>query len=210
MAGCYFYLSRHPEAYARARNEIRSTFATLQEIRTGQKLSSCVYLRVCIEESLRLSPPVGGALWREVAKGGLSIDGYHIPAGYDVGVGIYAVHHNPRYFPSPYSYRPERWMEGEGTNKEAVELAKSAFSAFSIGPVGCLGKNLAYMEMMLAIAHTLWALDMESEAGPLAPVPSRSYLRRYRAHAEGEYRLRDRFTSWKEGPWLTFRVRENV
>ena len=58
---------------------------------------------------MRLAPPAPGALWREVCAGGATIDGKHIPAGYDVAVCLYAIHHNPAHFPDPYAFKPERF-----------------------------------------------------------------------------------------------------
>ncbi|KAJ0347408.1 hypothetical protein KNSL1_006460 [Colletotrichum chrysophilum] len=46
-----------------SKSEIRAESATLvvaEDIRIGAKLSSCNYLRACIDEALRMSPPVGG------------------------------------------------------------------------------------------------------------------------------------------------------
>ena len=206
MAGCFYYLARHAEARAKVTTEVRAAFSTADEIRLGNKLTSCVYLRACVDESLRMSPPVGGALWREVCEGGLNIHGNMIPRGYDVGIGIYAIQHNPAYYPDPFTYRPERWIVGEKTTQEEVVRAKDAFSAFSIGPVGCVGKNLAYAELMLTMARVLYALDIKPAAETVPEAPPKSYLKGYPLHTKHEYRLRDRFTSWKDGPMVAFRV----
>ena len=208
MAGCFYYLSRRPEINAKVCAEVRHAFDSADDIRNGQKLHSCVYLYACIDEALRMSPPVGGALWREVCQGGVNIDGRNVPQGYDVGVGIYAIHHNPDYYPDSYSYKPERWIPGEATSKEFVDLARAAFSAFSIGPVGCLGKNLAYLELRVTLAKVLWTLDMKQVADDQPKTPRCGYLDKYKDHRESEYLLRDRFTSWKDGPMMSFRVRQ--
>ena len=55
-----------------------------------------------------MSPPVDGASWRETCQGGLNVDGRLIPQRYDVGVGIYAIQHNPAYYPDPMTYKPKR------------------------------------------------------------------------------------------------------
>ncbi|KAI8208912.1 FAD-linked oxidoreductase apf9 [Colletotrichum sp. SAR 10_86] len=60
LAATLFYLSGNASAYARLCHEIRSTFDSVEDIRIGAKLSSCNYLRACIDEALRMSPPVGG------------------------------------------------------------------------------------------------------------------------------------------------------
>ena len=210
MAGCFYYLSRHPEVFKKACQEVRETFTTWDSIHMGPALNSCTYLRACIDESLRMSPPVGGALWREACQGGVKIDGHTIAEGYDVGVGIYAIHHNPAYYPDPFRYLPDRWIQGGGFDDEAIELARSAFSAFSTGPVGCLGKNLSYLEIMLSLAKVAWSLDIKHEVDMRPDPQGNSYLTKYPDHAKYEYRLKDRFTSWKDTLELSFQARVDL
>ena len=205
MAGCFFYLGRHQESYTRLYQELRRAFTSIDEIHTGPALNSCVYLRACIDESLRMSPPVGGALWREVCEGGVNIDGHLIPQGYDVGIGIYAIQHNPVYYPEPFKFKPERWIPGGDFSNGSLNLARSAFSAFAMGPTGCVGKNLAYLELMLTIARVAWTLDIKDMTK--ARTLDAKYLAGYSDHAKYEYRLRDRFTSWKDDLQLSFQIR---
>ncbi|TEY71251.1 hypothetical protein BOTCAL_0097g00050 [Botryotinia calthae] len=70
LSALLFYLSRYPKCYEKVTAEIRSTFSSLSEIHSGPKITSLKYLRACIEEALRMSPPLGSALWREVRPGG--------------------------------------------------------------------------------------------------------------------------------------------
>ena len=58
----------------------------------------------------------------------------------------YLQHTDPRYFPEPEEFRPERFLgeEGERTKKYLVPFGRGARS--------CLGVNLAWSEMYLAIA----------------------------------------------------------
>ena len=113
LAAVLFYLSRHDEAHKILNNEIRSTFPMIDDIRQGARLSSCHYLRACLEEAMRLAPPAPGALWREVCMGGAIVDGALIPAGLDVGVCQYAICRNPDLFPEPYLFKPERHLRTE-------------------------------------------------------------------------------------------------
>ena len=68
-----FYCLNYPPALSRLKDEIRSVFADFDEIRSIQRLDSCQYLRACINEAMRLSPPVGAFLPREILAGGLSM-----------------------------------------------------------------------------------------------------------------------------------------
>ncbi|KAJ5789848.1 benzoate 4-monooxygenase cytochrome P450 [Penicillium psychrosexuale] len=62
LAATLFYISREPSVYERVTREVRSCFASAEEIHAGTQLNSCRYLRACIDEALRLSPPTGSAL----------------------------------------------------------------------------------------------------------------------------------------------------
>ncbi|KAH7125665.1 cytochrome P450 [Dendryphion nanum] len=209
MAGTLFYLAHNARVLAKVIKEIRETFADVEEIVTGPKLSGCTYLRACIDETMRMTPPVAGALPRQVLPGGIDIDGHHIPAGVDVGVPHYSIHHNELYYPRPFEYLPERWLADPAANPLHVKLpeAHAAFCPFSIGPRGCIGKGLAYVELTVTIARLLFLNDMR-----LAPGTSlgegRGDLEVGRTRAE-EYQIEDRFASMKDGPMVQFRKRRD-
>lgn len=91
ISSTLFYLLHNPGAFEKLITEILTSFASpgsLESIRGSPALQSCTYLRACIDESLRMSPSVGGILPREVLPGGIDIDGQHFPPGVDVGVPI--------------------------------------------------------------------------------------------------------------------------
>lgn len=102
--------------------ELRSTFTNVEEVRIGEKLSSCHYLRACLDEAMRLSPSIGGVLPREVLHDGLTIGDDHFPEGTDIGIPIHALHHNEYYYPDPYVFKPERWILGTETKKGVSEV----------------------------------------------------------------------------------------
>ncbi|KAL1797315.1 hypothetical protein ACET3X_003921 [Alternaria dauci] len=173
MSGAFFYLAHNPTAMQKVCREIREAFTDVEEIVTGPKLSGCSFLRACIDETMRMTPPVAGALPREVLSGGMDIDGHHIPAGVDVGVPIYAIHHNADYFPQPFDFIPERWLSDPSANPlhNSLQAAQSAYNPFSIGPRGCIGKGLAYVELTVTIARVLFLYDLSREE--IVQTPSR-------------------------------------
>ena len=200
MAATLHYLSHSPDYYQKAADEVRSRFTRLDEIHMGSTLNSCTYLRACIDEALRMSPPGGGPLWREVDTGGAMIDGVHVPEGYDVGVGIHSIHHNPAYYPKPYTYNPERWLKSE-ERAEKAESIRKAYAPFGMGPRSCVGKPLALMELMLTMAALLWQFDF------------RVSNRDEQAWTDGkivaeQFHLRDHVTGQKDGPTIEFRLRK--
>ncbi|EED20867.1 cytochrome P450, putative [Talaromyces stipitatus ATCC 10500] len=216
LASTIFYLSHDPKWYNVVAGEVRAAFSSVDQITLGTTLSSCVYLRACIDESMRMSPPAGSALWREVGKGGGVFDEQHVPEGYDVGTGVYAIHHNPEYYPEPFKFRPERWIlagsdqGGLGTaTRESLTAVHNAYTPFSIGPRSCIGKGLAITELTLALATILYRFDLslggsneEMRVGEGAPglEPGR--------HRTNEYQLYDHITASKDGPMIRFRKRD--
>lgn len=83
-----FYLLEYPECLEKVRTEILAAFNELEDIRGGAMIQSCHYLRACLDESMRLSPGVGGILPREVLSGGMKVDGEYFPPGTDVSVAL--------------------------------------------------------------------------------------------------------------------------
>ena len=214
MAATFFYLVRNAVALQRATEEVRSRFSNAEDITQGAGLNSCTYLRACVDEAMRMSPSVGGIPPREVLQGGITIDGEHIPKGTVLGTPHYTIHHNAAYYPDPFTYTPERWIVGSHktssgervTVTSEVEVAQSAFCPFSIGPRGCIGKGLAYQEMMTTLARTLYMYDIRKAAGVVDPGegnPQNEYGR----HRVEEFQLIDQFTSLKDGPMIEFRKR---
>ncbi|KAH8705075.1 putative benzoate 4-monooxygenase cytochrome P450 [Talaromyces proteolyticus] len=214
ISATFFYLSRNPIAYERLVREIRSRFESVDAIRIGSTLSSCHYLRGCIDEAMRISPPIAVPLYREAGQGGATICGVFVPEGYVAASHVYAMHHNEKYYPDPYSYRPERWLPPtpayENESISVTQEAKSAFLAFSHGPRNCIAVNLAYLNLSLSVARLVWMADFRvphypslvriGEGDPNDKNPLRRRV--------NEYQLYDIFASDKKGPMLEFRRRD--
>ncbi|KAH8430188.1 cytochrome P450 [Aspergillus melleus] len=156
IAGIFFYLAKHPEYQERARVEVKECFSRPEEIVLGGKLSACKFLSACINEAMRLSPPVGSSLWRESQSNGVMVDNVPIPQGYDVGVGIWSVHHDAKHYYQPFAYRPERWL---AQSQPARDTILAAYLPFSRGSRSCIGKSIATAELMLTLAVALWKLE---------------------------------------------------
>jgi hypothetical protein len=55
-------------------------------------------------------------------------------------------------------------MVGEAASpSESVELGQSALCAFSTGPRGCVGKNMAWLEMRIVMAKAIWKYELEQD-----------------------------------------------
>ena len=208
MASMFFYLSRNPQCFDKAIKEVRENFTSPDEIRIGPKLNSCKYLRACLDECLRISPPVGAVPFREVLKGGATIDGHYIPEGMLVGCGIYAMHHNSGYFRDPLTYNPDRWLGDLKNESSVTATGLSAYSPFSMGPRSCIGKGLALTEAMLAMATVCWGFDFRATDISGANIGGGKLGLGEARNRVNEFQLSDHITSAKTGPMIQFRPRQ--
>ncbi|KAH9886887.1 cytochrome P450 [Xylariomycetidae sp. FL2044] len=214
----FFYLSRNSHCYKTLALEIRSTFESGLDIQGGPRLSSCRYLRACIDEAMRMSPPVPGTLWRELydeekPKQPLIIDGHVIPPNTAFGINTYSIHHNEEYFPDPFTFKPERWLASEASGSasegdpEARKIMHDAFFSFAAGPRVCAGMSMAYLESSLVIAKTMWYFDFDRVPGSLGTTGGGTPGKPGGRGRVNEYQLRDVFAAAHDGPNLVFRTR---
>ena len=78
LSGTTFYLLKNPATMAKATEEVRSTFATEEEIGFISTAAKLPYLNACLEEGMRLYPPIGGILPRWTLET-TNISGYTVP-----------------------------------------------------------------------------------------------------------------------------------
>lgn len=207
LCGFFFYISRNPRSYQKLIEEIRSNFNSADEIVGGPKLSSCRYLRACLDESMRLTPAGPSELSRTILAGGLTIDGEHYPAGVVVGTSGWSSGRNDEYG-DPFVYRPERWLVDKTTGVTSEEVARisSLVHPFSAGWGNCVGQNLAILELLTTIARTLYRLDVRAEPGSALGegAPELGWGRRDRK----QFQLDDAYVALRDGPMIQFKKRK--
>ncbi|TGO14403.1 hypothetical protein BTUL_0053g00020 [Botrytis tulipae] len=173
LTSIFYFLSQHPFIREKLTTIIHSTFPDVESISHGPALNSMVYLRACIDESMRLCPPVPMPLPREVIPGGLRVNGHQFQVGTIVGVPTYSLHHSAQHFDQPYVDDPTRWLikgskgidENDGRTQEEVSKAREAFAPFSLGPRECIGRSVASYELQVGVARVLWLYNMRIAAG---------------------------------------------
>lgn len=132
-------LAQNPDAGARVAREV----AELPGPPTLADMARIPYTAAVIDETLRLYPPAW-AIGRETTSA-VRIGSVEIPAGDTVWVFPWAMHRDPRWWPEPLAFRPERFLE-EGARK------RPGYLPFGTGPRVCIGSHFARMEAILALA----------------------------------------------------------
>ncbi len=150
----WYLLSQHPEIERRLHDEIDAVlgdrapeFADVPQLR---------YAEMILAEALRLYPPAW-AIGRK-AKGGFELGGVEVPAESICILCPYLVHRDPRWFPEPEKFDPERW-----TPEARDARPKFSYFPFGGGARVCIGERFAWMEgviVMAAIAQK-WRLRLQ-------------------------------------------------
>ncbi|KAF3398836.1 putative sterigmatocystin biosynthesis P450 monooxygenase, partial [Talaromyces pinophilus] len=105
-------------------------------------ISDLKYLRMVVDESLRLYGAAPGSLPRVCPPGGAKLGDYFIPGGTTVSTQAYNLHWDGAIFENPESFVPERWQSPTGDMRHA-------FMSFGGGSRVCIGMHLAMNELML-------------------------------------------------------------
>jgi cytochrome P450 len=158
LSGLTYYLLINPDKIAKLVAEIRGAFASETDI-TIDDLAKLTYLNACIEEGLRMYPPISAGLPRRVPQEGAMIAGKWIPGDVSVGVNHWATYQSTANFRNPGTFVPERFLG----DPEYANDNFAALQPFSTGPRNCIGKNLAYHEMRLLITMMLFHFDITLE-----------------------------------------------
>jgi cytochrome P450 len=139
----WYLLSQNPEAEAKLHREIDSVLGG--RLPTFADVPQLKYTEMVLAESMRLYPPAW-ALGR-LAMNDCEIGGYVVPRKSLVLMSQFVMHRDPRYFPEPLRFDPERWTA------QARELRPQfSYFPFGGGPRRCIGESFAWMEGVLLIA----------------------------------------------------------
>jgi cytochrome P450 len=160
LAWCWYLLARNPVVDRILRREI--ALAIGDRAPTIDDLPKLTYSRQVFEETLRLYPPVHGIPRDALADD--VIGGYRIPAGHTVTVSTYLLHRNPRLWPNPDGFDPDRFAAGRPARHQF------AYLPFGGGGRKCIGHTFAMLEGTLAI--TMIAQAFQPDVVPGLPVRS--------------------------------------
>lgn len=82
--------------------------------------------------------------------------------GWMVWAPSFGVMRDPRYFPDPHNFRPERFLPRDQRPEDLVaeRVHPHAWRPFEVGPRNCIGQELAMVEVKIAMALMLRRFDV--------------------------------------------------
>lgn len=149
LCNILYLLIKNPRCQQKLYDELGTAFLAGDKVPAYDEIKILPYLRAVIDEALRDRPSLRQGLPRFTPPEGMEIAGKWIPGNTTVSAPCWTIHHDPELFYKPREFIPERWLGDAG-----VELQKWFFP-FSTGARGCVGRNIAYLEISLIIASII-------------------------------------------------------
>lgn len=166
LSWSWYLLARHPEIETRFREEIQSVldgrtpeFADVERLPFTQKI---------IKETLRLYPPTWSLVPRSATEE-ISLGEYRIPRGTWLIVSPWATHHDPRHFPDPEKFDPERF-----SGERQRSMLPYTYIPFGAGPRMCIANHFTHATVTLALATIAQRFRITLLDDPLGIVPDPS------------------------------------
>ncbi|EXJ64851.1 hypothetical protein A1O7_01190 [Cladophialophora yegresii CBS 114405] len=149
----FYHLLENPHVVNRLRAELTAAMPEPNKIPSLATLQNLPYLNAVVDEGVRIAFPVPARSPRVFHDHTLHYDKWTIQPGTAVSMSPWMVMMSDKIFPDPFKFDPERWLGNKELRKYQV--------AFSKGRRACLGINLAYAEMLFAIALIIRNFELE-------------------------------------------------
>jgi cytochrome P450 len=155
-------LAQHPHERQRVIEELSSVLGGRAP--TMADLPLLRYTRAALDETLRLYPPAW-AIGRQPRQD-VVVAGIAMPHGTQIIVCPWVMHRDPRFFPDPHRFWPDRWLT-------RAAPPRYAYLPFGAGPRVCIGSHFALAEALLVLAVVLQSAELELVPQDTAdPMPS--------------------------------------
>ncbi|XP_034477529.1 cytochrome P450 6g1-like [Drosophila innubila] len=149
-------LAKQPVLQDRLRQEINEALLKDGGKLTYETINSLEYLTMVVDEILRMYP-VLPFLDREYQgiKGqpDLSLEPYYnykLETGIPVFIPVYGLQRDPKYWPNPDHFDPERFSP---ENRKSI--VAMAYQPFGLGPHNCIGSRIGLLQAKLGLVHFL-------------------------------------------------------
>lgn len=184
LTATLYNVATQPRILQKLQTELDSAIPSSVRVPSYDMIKDLPYLDAVCNEALRHHTTIGHGLPREVPADspGVQWHGHLFPPGTVLSVPTYTLHRSKEIWGlDADEFRPERW-------EALTTRQKNAFIPFSLGPRGCVGRNLAEFEMKKTAATLFRRYDVVTTQKKLS---IREGLTRNPGPVDAEIRLRD-------------------
>ena len=152
LAWTFWLLARHPDVTARLQTEVDTVLQ--RRAATPDDLPKLKLAENIVLEVMRLYPPAW--IMGRQATTDLEIGTHRVPKGWGIEICQWVVHRDPRFWPRPESFDPDRWANGL-----VSRLPRFTYFPFGGGPRVCAGNGFAMMELTLVLSTIAAEVSLE-------------------------------------------------
>lgn len=151
-----YFLSQHPEVFARARAEVDEVWGA-DPRPEFEKIAKLRYVRRVLDESLRLQPTVPA--YYRAARQDTVLAGIHPMRKGDWALALTStLHRDPRWGPDPEAFDPDRFAPEQVRARPA-----GLYKPFGTGERSCIGRQFALHEAVLMLAVLIRRYDLTAD-----------------------------------------------
>jgi len=157
LTWAFYLLAMHPEIQIKLQYELDAVLNG----KTAEfaDLKALVYTEMVVKESMRLLPPVWTLNTRQ-ANEDTVVGDFLFPKDKVIFISPYSSHNNPKYFPEPEKFNPERF-----STENEKSIPKHAYIPFGTGSRVCIGQAFAMMEAKLILASIVQCFEISLAEG---------------------------------------------
>lgn len=170
-----------PEVQQKAFEEVERVIGS-ERLPTMDDHAKLPYIQQCVKESLRWMPttPLGGV--PHCVTEDDEYLGYRIPKGAGVVINTYTIHMDPKRYPQPRRFNPDRFdpdkLQSAADSANSSDVSQRDHFGFGSGRRICPGMHVAERSLFLAISRLVWAFDVspavdDTTGDPIMPDPEK-------------------------------------
>lgn len=143
-----------PENQKKLQREIEEVTGNIRTVSVSDR-PSMPFTLALIDEVLRFSSMVPDGVQHRVLAD-REFHGYFIPKNAWIQPNLYHIHHDPKIWGDPETFRPERFLSADGKKYVRSENVQ----AFQIGRRQCVGETLARDSIFLYVTNLFQKFDV--------------------------------------------------
>lgn len=141
-------LSRHPEILEKVHQEIDEHFEKYNNNITYDVISEMEYVDKVLSEGIRRFPPIGILTRQCCEESTLPVGNIKVAKGTKIFTSIYEIHNDPKIYPNPEVFDPERFSKERRPNDDV-------YLPFGLGNRRCIGGRYAKLQVLAGMVHVL-------------------------------------------------------
>ncbi|XP_075153338.1 cytochrome P450 6d1-like [Haematobia irritans] len=155
-----YELAMYPEILEKAKTEVDAVLKKYdlkpRSCYTYEAIQDMKYLDLCVKETTRKYPGLPFLNRKCTKEFQVPNTQLIIPKGTSIIISLWGMHRDPKYFPNPQDYKPERFAE------DSMDYDPVAFMPFGEGPRHCIAQRMGVVNVKLALAKILANFNIEA------------------------------------------------